>query len=319
MFREKILATLWWSALCVAGALVTDFVITILILRDWAAYTPLVTLAIATIVTIPTCYALVSSRFELRRARDELALARDAAVNAEHKKTLFFSNMTHELRTPLNAIIGFSDMLGSEVFAARRGEYARLIHSSGTHLLSLVNDLLDLSRIEDGKLDLQDEDLDIGRLISDCIETVAVRARARDVRLVRDIAPLLPLVRADQRALKQVVLNLLTNAIKFSRVGGVVEAFARLEADGIIFGVQDHGIGIAPENQAHVFERFGQVRHDIPGVEKGSGLGLPIVKGLVEAQGGHVVLVSKLGEGTCITVRLPADRIVPNAPVALAS
>jgi signal transduction histidine kinase len=319
MVREKLLATLWWSALCVAGAMAADFTITILLLNDWAAYTPLITVAIAIIVTVPTSYALVSSRFDLRKARDELAAARDVAVNADRTKTLFFSNMTHELRTPLNAIIGFSEMLASDVFAARRVEYARLINSSGTHLLSLVNDLLDLSRIEDGKLDLKDETLDLKDLVADCIETVAARARTREVRLVRNIDAGLPLVVADQRALMQILLNLLTNAIKFSHVGGVVEVFARAASAGILLGVRDEGIGIAIEDQARMFERFGQVRQDIAGVEKGTGLGLPIVKGLVEAQGGRVALESSVGQGTCITVTLPADRIVLRAAVALAS
>jgi signal transduction histidine kinase len=318
MFKEKVIATLGWSALCIAGAMAADYVITILILDDWTAYTPLITLAIAAVVTVPVSYALVSSRFDLRRARDQLAIARDAAVSADKTKTLFFSNMTHELRTPLNAIIAFSEMLGSEMFAARRVEYAHLIHSSGTHLLSLVNDLLDLSRIEDGKLELKDETLDLDAVIGECVETVATRARSRDVRLAKDVAAALPMITADPRAVKQILLNLLTNAIKFSRPGGTVDVFARIDGD-IVFGVRDKGIGIAPENQARVFERFAQVRQDIAGVEKGTGLGLPIVKGLAEALGGRVSLVSKLGEGTCITVTLPHERIVPRAPVALAS
>jgi len=318
MFREKLIATLGWSALCIAGAMAADYVITILILDDWTAYTPLITLAIATVVTVPVSYALVSSRFDLRRARDELAIARDAAVNADKTKTLFFSNMTHELRTPLNAIIAFSEMLGSEMFAARRVEYAHLIHSSGTHLLSLVNDLLDLSRIEDGKLDLKDETLDLEALAGECVETVATRARGRDVRLLRNVATAMPMITADQRALKQILLNLLTNAIKFSRPGGAVEVFARIDGD-IVFGVRDEGIGIAPADQKRVFERFAQVRQDITGVEKGTGLGLPIVKGLVEALGGQVALSSNPGEGTCVTVTLPRERIVPLVPVALAS
>jgi cell cycle sensor histidine kinase DivJ len=318
MFREKLIATLWWSALCIAGAMSADFILTILILHDWAAYTPLITLAIATVVTLPVSYALVSSRFDLCRARDDLAVARDAAVNADKTKTLFFSNMTHELRTPLNAIIAFSEMLGSEMFASRRVEYAHLIHSSGTHLLSLVNDLLDLSRIEHGKLDIKDETLGLEAVIGECIETVATRARGRDVRIVRNVAADMPAISADQRVLKQILLNLLTNAIKFSHAGGTVEVFARIDG-GIVFGVRDEGIGIAPEDQARVFERFGQVRQDIKGVEKGTGLGLPIVKGLAEAQGGRVTLASTLGKGTCITVTLPGDRVVPLAPVALAS
>jgi len=319
MVREKLLATLRWSALCVAAAMVADYVITILILNDWTAYTPFVTVAIATVVTVPVSYALVSSRFDLRKTRDELAAARDVAVNADKTKTLFFSNMTHELRTPLSAIIGFSEMLGSDMFASKRVEYARLIHSSGTHLLSLVNDLLDLSRIEDGKLDLKDETLDIEDIIDECVETVATRARSRDVRLTKAVAAALPPVRADQRAVKQILLNLLTNAIKFSHAGSVVEIFARADANGLAFGVRDEGIGIAEQDQARVFERFGQVRQDILGVEKGTGLGLPIVKGLVEAQGGSIGLASRLGIGTCITVTLPGERVVPRAAVALAS
>lgn len=318
MSREKFIATLGWSALCIASAMAADFVITILILDNWVAYTPFATMAIATVVTLPVCHALVSSRFDLRKARDELAVARDVAVKADKTKTLFFSNMTHELRTPLNAIIAFSEMLGSEMFAAKRVEYAHLIHGAGTHLLSLVNDLLDLSRIEDGKLDLKDEALDLETIVSECIETVATRARPREVRLVRNVAAGMPMIMADQRAVKQILLNLLTNAIKFSHQGGTVEVFARIDGD-IVFGVRDEGIGIAEADQPRIFERFGQVRQDIAGVEKGTGLGLPIMKGLADAQGGRVALTSKLGEGTCITITLSRTRIVPPASVALAS
>ena len=134
-----------------------DYVITIRLLHAYASYTPFVTLTIASIVTLPTTYALVSSRYNLRHARDDVARARDAAINAGLAKTMFFANMSHELRTPLNAIIGFSDLLATDIFANQRAEYAKLIHDSGIHLLDLVNDLLDISRLEAGKLQLREE------------------------------------------------------------------------------------------------------------------------------------------------------------------
>ena len=320
MFRQKLTATLRWSAITIAGAMLADYVITVVLLSDSKAYTPLITLAIATLISLPITYALVSGRIDLRKARDELAVARDAAVDADRTKTRFFANMSHELRTPLNAILGFSEMLALDVFAPRREEYARLIHNAGMHLLSLVDDLLDLSRIEAGRLELNFTPLNLAGLIDDCVETVAVAARSRQLRLVREVEPDLPWINADGRSLKQILLNLLTNAIKFSTPGGAVEAFARLASSGELeFGVKDEGIGIAEDEQSHVFERFGQARSNVAGANKGVGLGLPIVKGLAEAHGGWVSLESRLQHGTCITVALPAERVVKPARVALAS
>ena len=187
MFREKLVTTLWWSALCIAGAMVADYVLTILVLGDYQAYTPLVTLCIATVIAVPVTYELVSSRINLRRMRDELEAARDRAVQMDRTKTHFFANMSHELRTPLNAILGFSELLKLDVFAAKRVEYANLIHSAGTHLLSLVDDLLDLSRIEAGKLEFREQSINLSELIEECTETVAARARSRDLKLVRAV------------------------------------------------------------------------------------------------------------------------------------
>jgi two-component system cell cycle sensor histidine kinase PleC len=318
MLREKLVTMLYWSALCVAGAMLADYLVTVMILNDRDNYTPLITLAVATIVALPICFALVSSKIYLRKTRDDLAAARDAAVKADRTKTQFFANMSHELRTPLNAILGFSELLALDVFAPKREEYAHLIHHAGTHLLSLVNDLLDLSRIEAGKLELHVKPIDLASLIEECAETVAVRARARELRLVRSVAPDLPQVNADRRALTQILLNLLTNAIKFSLPGGAVEIFAHVAPSGdIAFGVVDEGVGIAEDEQAHVFERFGQARQNTSA--EGTGLGLPIVRGLAEAHGGRVALESRLKQGTRVTVSLPAERIVAPLPVALAS
>jgi len=321
MFREKLLTTLIWSAVPIAGAMLADYAITILLLHAWQSYTPLITLSVAIVVSLPVCYALVSGRIELRHARDALSAARDTAVSANQMKTLFFANVSHELRTPLNAIIGFSELLALDAFAAKRREYADLIHSSGTHLLGLVNDLLDLARIEAGKFELRAESVSLEELIGECARTVEVRARESGIGLMRRVAPELPHALADRRALKQILLNLLTNAIKFTRRDGTVEMFARLTSSGeLAFGVKDDGIGIADEDQACVFERFGQGRHDVAGADEGTGLGLPIVKGLIEAHGGRVSLESRLGEGTCVTVTLPRDRLVlPLKEIALAS
>jgi signal transduction histidine kinase len=167
MFREKLITTLLWSAIPIAGAMLVDYVITIALLRDYQAYTPFVTLCITTIVTLPTAYALVSGRLDLRNMRDDLAAARDAAISADQTKTQFLANMSHELRTPLNAILGFSELLALDIFAEKRVEYARLIHNSGAHLLDLINDLLDLSRIEAGKFELHDAIVSLEELIEE--------------------------------------------------------------------------------------------------------------------------------------------------------
>jgi two-component system, cell cycle sensor histidine kinase PleC len=320
MFKEKLVTTLLWSAVPIAGAMLVDYFTTIVVLDAHQSYTPLVTLFIAVIVTVPTTYVLVSSRLNLRKARDDVAAARDEAIKANLSKTLFFANMSHELRTPLNAILGFSELLASDIFAQKRVEYARLIHSSGAHLLDLVNDLLDLSRIEAGKLELHDEVLSLKELIEECTKIVETRGRAAQIRIVRTVGAGMPDVTGDRRALKQILLNLLTNAIKFGKAGGSVEVFASLVSSGdIAFGVRDDGIGIPDEQQSLVFERFGQARHDTISAQEGSGLGLPIVKGLAEAHGGRVQLQSRSGQGTCITVWLPRERVKTRTIASIAS
>jgi cell cycle sensor histidine kinase DivJ len=338
MFRDKFIATCIWASAIIAATMLVDYLITIVLLDDFAAYTPLVTLSTAAIVALPVTYALVSSRINLREARDAVTIARDAAeeakkttlealraveearlkaetdriraLEASRIKSEFLANMSHELRTPLNAILGFSEMLGSSTFAARREEYARVIHSSGKHLLGLVNDLLDLSRIEANKLELHDEAIDIEDLVQTCIEVIRPRAAEEMLRLECRVAPGLPEAVCDRRALMQILLNLLSNAVKFTHSGKLVEVFARIEADGwLVFGVRDEGTGIAEGEQARMFERFGQGRHDISNTAEGAGLGLPIVKGLAEAHGGRVTMQSCLGEGTCVTVWLPPQRL----------
>jgi signal transduction histidine kinase len=310
MFREKLITTLLWSAFPIAGAIVADYLVNVILLGHAQDFTPFATFVIAVVVTLPTVYAFIGGRSDLRRARDDLAAARDRAINADRTKSQFLANMSHELRTPLNAILGFSELLSLDAFAGKRAEYAKLVHESGTHLLGLVNELLDLSRIEAGKLELQCEIVCIEALVNECLTALEHRARTGALKFARSIGPGLQAVFCDRRAIKQILLNLLANALKFSPPGGTIEVFARLDPSGeAALGVRDDGVGIADEDQARVFERFGQARHDITETDGGTGLGLPIVKGLVEAHGGRVAMESRLGQGTCVTVWLPRERI----------
>jgi signal transduction histidine kinase len=320
MLKEKLQTTLLWSAICVAVAMIVDYAVTILLLHNYPGYTPAITFCIASVVSLPTTYVLVSSKIDLRKARDELAAARDAALSASQSKTNFFANMSHELRTPLNAIIGFAQLLEMDVFAPKRVEYARLVRDSATHLLDLVNDLLDISKIEAGRTEIVDGEVSLEAVLTECAKLVEPRVRSSRLRLTQRIQANLPLVTADERALKQIVLNLLTNAIKFTEPGGVVELFASLLANGeIAFGVRDEGVGISAADQAKVFERYGRAEHHVVEHAEGTGLGLPIVKGLVEAHGGRIALQSELGWGTCVTIWLPAERIGKPRQRAIAS
>lgn len=251
----------------------------------------------------------------LARSKEESDLARERAEAASRAKSEFLANMSHELRTPLNAILGFSEMIFSNALGtnpAKYKEYAKLVHESGNHLLALVNDILDLAKIESGKLELRESDVDLGALASETVLLLADQAAVAQLELATELEPDLPLLHADSRALRQILINLLSNAIKYTPAGGEVAVFAHMSAtQEIVFGVRDTGIGIDPRDQLRVFSSFGQGRHDVASGGKGTGLGLSIVKGLCEAHGGRITLASELGEGTCVTIALPAARAHP--------
>jgi two-component system cell cycle sensor histidine kinase PleC len=289
---------------------------------------------LAILAFLYVCYMMYMSRQIYATARDMLLLrddkndlidalaqskaesdrARERAEAASRAKSEFLANMSHELRTPLNAILGFSEMIYSSrsgASAARHAEYAKLVHDSGSHLLALVNDILDLSKIEAGRYELRESETDPVRLVAESIRLMAEQASAARLTLVSDIAGTIPVVQADERALRQVLINLLSNALKFTPAGGEVTLFLRIVRSGeLALGVRDTGIGIDPNDQLRVFQSFGQGRHDVA-TDKGTGLGLTIVKGLVEAHGGWVELDSRPREGTCVTVILPASRVRP--------
>ncbi len=251
---------------------------------------------------------------QLFRAKRESDVARARAEEANRAKSSFLANMSHELRTPLNAIIGFSEVMASEIFGGHAKpiykEYSNDINRSGQHLLGLINDILDLSRIEAGRFEIVEEEVDIVHLAHDCQRLLEIRAQAQRVTVLEDFQTDLPILTADARAMRQTWINLLTNAIKFSPPNTTVTMIARLDPSGDLrFGVHDRGPGIAESEIDKVMEAFAQGAAGIAQPGKGSGLGLSIVKGLLAIHGGSFELKSTLGEGTQAEAVFPAARL----------
>ena len=227
---------------------------------------------------------------------------------ASRHKSEFLANMSHELRTPLNAIIGFSEVLIQRMFGPvndKQDEYLRDIHVSGQHLLSLINDILDLAKIEAGRMELAGADFDLPAAIENALTLVRERASRRGIALERVVDPALGMIHADERKVKQVLLNLLSNALKFTPEGGRVDVEAGRAGGAALISVRDTGVGIAPEDHAAVFEEFRQVGKS-RGVE-GTGLGLALSRKFIELHGGRIWVESELGRGATFRFTLPLD------------
>ena len=238
-----------------------------------------------------------------------LELARAAAEQADASKTRFLATMSHELRTPLNAIIGFSEMLVQEqalmLDAAHRKEYAQLINDSGQHLLSVVNGILDMSKMETGNFEIAPEPFEPRRALINCCNLLALKARENGIDLVTRVLEDLPVMNGDPRAFKQIVLNLVSNAIKFTERGGMVTVSANAEGTRLVLRVTDTGVGIAADDLKRIGDPFFQAGKTYQRRHEGTGLGLSIVKSLVALHGGEMTLQSKIDEGTTVTVALP--------------
>jgi two-component system cell cycle sensor histidine kinase PleC len=249
---------------------------------------------------------------ELEEARDEALRKRFEAETANASKTAFLANMSHELRTPLNAILGFSEIIAQECFgpagSPRYKEYAGDIHSSGSHLLSLINDLLDVAKIEAGRMEIQPEPLEVRKTLDAALKIIAIKARERKQQLVIEVAHDVPALYADERALKQIVINLVSNAVKFTPEGGRIAVVAsRARSGGFQVMVEDNGPGIPRDKLDKIFKPFSQVdnRYDRQG--GGTGLGLALVRGLVELHGGRAWLESEQGKGARAYIVLPQE------------
>jgi signal transduction histidine kinase len=232
--------------------------------------------------------------------------SRELEAASQHKSE-FLANMSHELRTPLNAIIGFSEVLGERLFGdlnEKQEEYLRDIHASGQHLLSLINDILDLSKIEAGRMELELTDFHLPAALDNALTLIRERAGRRGIALHMTTDERLEYVRADERKIKQVLLNLLSNAIKFTPEGGRIEVRAKQVAGSVEIAVSDTGVGIAPEDQEAIFEEFRQVGTAAKKVE-GTGLGLALSRRFIELHGGRIWVQSEPGAGSTFTFTLP--------------
>jgi signal transduction histidine kinase len=255
------------------------------------------------------CVALRAAEGEGRN--DELVAAREAAEQASAAKSDFLARISHEIRTPLNAIIGFAEVMMEErlgpIGSERYREYLKDIHSSGKHVLSLVNDLLDLSKIEAGKMELVFERVDANAVISECVSIMQSQANQDRVVMRVGLAANLPPIRADERALKQILLNLLSNAIKFNEPGGqVIVSSALTDAGYVLIRVKDTGIGMSDDEVQTALEPFKQVSHKKPG----TGLGLPLTKALIEANQASFTIKSRKSEGTLVEIAFPPPQVL---------
>ncbi|TWB42011.1 PAS domain-containing sensor histidine kinase [Nitrospirillum viridazoti] len=259
-----------------------------------------------------------------RRAEVALRLAKEQSEFASRSKTEFLANMSHELRTPLNAIIGFSEIIGSQSLGPidnpAYAEYAKDIHDSGRMLLDLINDILDLSKIEAGKRELNEHMVDLPRVFASCLRVVKERAIRGGIHLQTDYADFLPRLRADEVALKQLLSNLLANAVKFTLKGGTVTLGAVVDGDGrLVITVADTGIGMRAEDIGRALEPFRQIENPLTRTAGGAGLGLPLVRALVELHGGKLEIESEPGTGTIARVIMPADRVWPDIGLVVAA
>jgi len=259
--------------------------------------------------------ALIAAKQEAERSADAARIAFLNAESANRAKTEFLANMSHELRTPLNAIIGFSEVIQNEIMGKAQNnpryvDYARDIRQAGTHLLGVINDILDIAKIEAGQLDLREDVFETGEALDACVKMLADQANESGLQLLREGPDRLLSLWGDEKKFKQIVINLLSNAVKFTPEGGKVTLTAEIEGDGSLkLTVSDTGVGIAADDLEKAMVPFSQVDSAYCRRHEGTGLGLPISRALAELHGGSLVMESELDVGTTVIVRFPSERL----------
>jgi len=258
--------------------------------------------------------ALLVAKQDAERAADTARVSMIKAQTSDRAKSEFLANMSHELRTPLNAILGFSEIMKNEILGPlgteQYREYIQDIHESGAYLLDVIGDILDISKVETGNLELAEGEVDLKEVINKSVRLVQERAQDAGVSLKIEGSEF-PVIYADERLLKQCLVNLLSNAVKFTPDGGRIEIRVTRSKDAdLVVRVSDTGIGIADEDYDKVLSPFGQVESAYSGTYEGTGLGLPITKALVELHGGSLSLESAVGVGTSVTLTFPKERVL---------
>ena len=260
---------------------------------------------------------LQATNLQMSQRTQQLEQAHRKLELADRAKSSFLAQMSHELRTPLNAIIGFSELMHAEIFGAlgdaRYGDYAVDILTSGKHLLQIINEVLDMAKIEAGQMTLNEDCIDIAPLLNRCLRLVATLAADNGVELGLDLAPRLPRINGDELKLQQTLLNLLSNAIRFTSPGGRVSVAATLAGGGLSLCIRDSGSGIPADKLALVMQPFTQADNSLQRRHEGTGLGLPLAKAFTELHGGRLDLASTVGQGTTVSIRLPAERLLSEA------
>jgi signal transduction histidine kinase len=293
-------------------------------LKEWraGADTDAIALLLRSLFVAGVGYFLVQQLRWREAAETELVNAKEMAEYASRAKSEFLANMSHELRTPLNAILGFSEIIKSRQFgpsSERYPDYAGHIFSSGQHLLALINDILNLSKLEAGQFVLQEEEVDLAATAEACMTLVETQARGAKIRLSMSLDYGARFIRADERRLRQILINLLSNAVKFTSEGGHVRLSSAQKNGGLAIAVSDTGIGMAPDDIPTALTPFGQVDSKVRRKQEGTGLGLPLARQLVELHGGTFVIESKINVGTTVTFVLPPERMIaPPAPLPAA-
>jgi signal transduction histidine kinase len=293
------------------------------VLKEWWSdtYTQAIALFFRSLFVAGLGWFLVR-QLRVREAMEhELIRAKNKAEAASRAKSEFLANMSHELRTPLNAIIGFAEIINRRTFgpgSEKYPEYAGDIYNSGTHLLGLINDILNLSKLEAGKFQLQEQDVDLERTIEACMNLIDGQARQSNIRLSVTLDPEALYIRADEQRLRQILINLLSNAVKFTPEGGSVNVKSARRNGGLAISIRDTGIGMAPENIPKALAPFDQIERKVRRKQEGTGLGLPLAKQLVELHGGTFKIESAVDVGTTVTFLLPPSRMIASQPTASA-